>query len=150
MLEAPEAVRTRADQGGAPASGTDRYSVRQRDRRPVGAVGLDELGSRGGRSELLAKRVRSGWKAQSDSHMARTVPAYARPDHDLIQTGSRPHHDLDHHRTEAAAMLLNGFDHVAVLTEDSERCTSFYIEVFGATVVPEVPGSPRARGRGCR
>ena len=31
-------------------------------------------------------------------------------------------------------MLLNGFNHVAVLTNDTERFVSFYKEVFGAEV----------------
>lgn len=31
-------------------------------------------------------------------------------------------------------MLLSGINHVAVLTEDTERFTTFYGEVFGATV----------------
>ena len=31
-------------------------------------------------------------------------------------------------------MLLNGFNHVAVLTKDTERFASFYREVFDAEV----------------
>lgn len=38
-------------------------------------------------------------------------------------------------------MLLTGFDHVAVLTADTDRFVEFFTEVFGAEVVgePEVP-----------
>ena len=43
-------------------------------------------------------------------------------------------------------MLLDGFNHVAILTNDSKRLHAFYIEVFGASVVPEVPGSPEGAG----
>ena len=35
---------------------------------------------------------------------------------------------------ETAQVLLEGFNHVAVLTADTDRFTSFYEEVFGATV----------------
>lgn len=38
-------------------------------------------------------------------------------------------------------MLLDGFNHVAVLTADTDRLHAFYGEVFGATV----PGTPAAR-----
>jgi catechol 2,3-dioxygenase-like lactoylglutathione lyase family enzyme len=42
-------------------------------------------------------------------------------------------------------MLLNGINHVAVITNDSDRLHAFYQEVFGATVfrdfdAPEGPG----------
>lgn len=43
-------------------------------------------------------------------------------------------------------MLTDGIDHVAVITNDSERLQSFYIEMFGARVVSdgeEFPGGPR-------
>ena len=32
-------------------------------------------------------------------------------------------------------MLLNGFNHVAVLTNDTERLQAFYVEVFGADIL---------------
>ena len=35
-------------------------------------------------------------------------------------------------------MLLDGFNHVAILTSDTERFVSFYNEVFGATVMGEM------------
>ncbi|MDT3442434.1 MULTISPECIES: VOC family protein [unclassified Pseudofrankia] len=37
-------------------------------------------------------------------------------------------------------MLLNGVNHVALLTGDGERLHAFYHEVFDATVAGEVPG----------
>ena len=36
-------------------------------------------------------------------------------------------------------MLVNGFGHVAVATEDLRRLAGFYREIFGATVVGHVP-----------
>lgn len=36
--------------------------------------------------------------------------------------------------------LLNGLDHVAILTRDTERLLAFYVEVFDATVQYQVPG----------
>lgn len=44
-------------------------------------------------------------------------------------------------------MLLDGFNHVATITRDTERLTTFYREVFGATVRhegEEPPGPPGA------
>jgi len=43
-------------------------------------------------------------------------------------------------------MLLDGFNHVATLTSDSERLHAFYIEVFEAVVIPELPGPPEGAG----
>ncbi len=43
-------------------------------------------------------------------------------------------------------MLTKGLDHVAVITNDSDRLQSFYIDMFGATVESdgeEFPGGPR-------
>jgi len=43
-------------------------------------------------------------------------------------------------------MLLSGIDHVATITNDSDRLQRFYIDVFGATIErdgPEFPGGPR-------
>lgn len=43
-------------------------------------------------------------------------------------------------------MLLQGIDHVATITSDSDRLQRFYIETFGATIErdgPEFPGGPR-------
>ncbi len=45
-------------------------------------------------------------------------------------------------------MLLNGFNHVAVLTNDTERLQAFYTEVFEAQVLrdgPEVDEHPEVR-----
>ena len=45
-------------------------------------------------------------------------------------------------------MLLNGFNHVAVLTNDTERLQGFYTEVFDAEVLrdgPEVDDHPDVR-----
>ena len=45
-------------------------------------------------------------------------------------------------------MLLNGFNHVAVLTNDTERLQAFYTEVFDAEVLrdgPEVDDHPDVR-----
>lgn len=42
--------------------------------------------------------------------------------------------------------LTDGIDHVATLTNDGDRLTRFYVDVFGATVErdgPEFPGGPR-------
>ncbi len=43
-------------------------------------------------------------------------------------------------------MLLEGIDHVATITNNSERLQRFYVENFGATIEsdgPEFPGGPR-------
>ena len=43
-------------------------------------------------------------------------------------------------------MLTQGLDHVAVITNDSDRLQAFYTEMFGATVEfdgEEFPGGPR-------
>ena len=43
-------------------------------------------------------------------------------------------------------MLLQGFDHVATITNDGDRLKQFYIDVFGASIErdgPEFPGGPR-------
>lgn len=43
-------------------------------------------------------------------------------------------------------MLSAGIDHVATITQDSDRLQRFYIDVFGATIErdgPEFPGGPR-------
>jgi catechol 2,3-dioxygenase-like lactoylglutathione lyase family enzyme len=45
-------------------------------------------------------------------------------------------------------VLLNGFNHVAVLTKDTERLHAFYTEVFNAQVLrdgPEVDDHPEVR-----
>jgi catechol 2,3-dioxygenase-like lactoylglutathione lyase family enzyme len=42
-------------------------------------------------------------------------------------------------------VLLNGFNHVAVLTQDSERFVSFYQEVFEAEVFAEQSMGPMGR-----
>jgi catechol 2,3-dioxygenase-like lactoylglutathione lyase family enzyme len=42
--------------------------------------------------------------------------------------------------------LTDGIDHVATITNDGDRLTRFYVDVFGATVErdgPEFPGGPR-------
>ncbi len=39
-------------------------------------------------------------------------------------------------------MLLDGFNHVAILTSDTERLHSFYEEVFDATVERDGPETP--------
>lgn len=41
-------------------------------------------------------------------------------------------------------MLLNGINHVAILTSDTERFVRFYVEVFGA----EVTGGQDMEGHG--
>ncbi len=43
-------------------------------------------------------------------------------------------------------MLLDGFNHVATLTNDSERLHAFYVEVFEATVITDIPGPPDSAG----
>lgn len=43
-------------------------------------------------------------------------------------------------------MLLNGFNHVATITNDSERLHRFYREVFDATVVRDGSEFPDDRG----
>ncbi len=43
-------------------------------------------------------------------------------------------------------MLLSGVDHIATITNDSDRLQRFYIDVFDATIEldgPEHPGGPR-------
>ena len=43
-------------------------------------------------------------------------------------------------------MLTDGIDHVATITNDSDRLQEFYVNVFGATIErdgPEFPGGPR-------
>ena len=42
-------------------------------------------------------------------------------------------------------MLLNGFNHVAVMTKDTKRFVSFYEEVFGAEVFGEQSMGPMGR-----
>jgi catechol 2,3-dioxygenase-like lactoylglutathione lyase family enzyme len=42
--------------------------------------------------------------------------------------------EIDERSAYDRAMLLNGFNHVAVLTSDSDRLQAFYREVFDATV----------------
>jgi catechol 2,3-dioxygenase-like lactoylglutathione lyase family enzyme len=39
-------------------------------------------------------------------------------------------------------MLTTGFNHVAVLTNDTERLKEFYLSVFDAEVLAEPPGPP--------
>ena len=41
-------------------------------------------------------------------------------------------------------MLLNGFNHVAILTNDTERLHAFYEAVFDATVLRDGPETPEA------
>jgi catechol 2,3-dioxygenase-like lactoylglutathione lyase family enzyme len=43
-------------------------------------------------------------------------------------------------------MLLDGFNHVALLTNDSERLQAFYVDVFDANVVTDLPGPPEGSG----
>ena len=43
-------------------------------------------------------------------------------------------------------MLLDGFNHVATLTNDSERLHAFYVEVFEAEIVTDIPGPPDGSG----
>ncbi|MBK5289757.1 MAG: VOC family protein [Acidimicrobiia bacterium] len=43
-------------------------------------------------------------------------------------------------------MLTNGLDHVATITNDGDRLTQFYVDVFDAEIEsdgPEFPGGPR-------
>src|SRR5664279_4822582 len=48
-------------------------------------------------------------------------------------------------------MLTDGFNHVAILTKDSERLHAFYLEVFDAPVRPDDPvGPPDAPTSGFR
>ena len=47
-------------------------------------------------------------------------------------------------------MLLSGINHVAVLTQDTERFHAFYGEVFGATVFAEETVSEGRRQAACR
>lgn len=48
-------------------------------------------------------------------------------------------------------MLLDGVNHVAILTKDTDRLVAFYREVFEAEVSDqEFDGAVRARGRGGR
>jgi catechol 2,3-dioxygenase-like lactoylglutathione lyase family enzyme len=42
-------------------------------------------------------------------------------------------------------MLLNGVNHVAILTNDTERLHAFYREVFDATVSRDFPAGPGTR-----
>lgn len=44
-----------------------------------------------------------------------------------------------------AAMLLDGFNHVAVLTADTDRMVAFYTETFGAKVDNDVRPSEGMR-----
>ena len=43
-------------------------------------------------------------------------------------------------------MLLDGFNHVATLTNDSERLHEFWVSVFDAEVVTDIPGPPEGSG----
>lgn len=43
-------------------------------------------------------------------------------------------------------MLLDGFNHVATLTNDSERLHAFYVEVFEANILTDLPGPPEESG----
>ena len=43
------------------------------------------------------------------------------------------------HRRTLPRMLLDGVNHVAILTNDTERLVSFYREVFDATVSGQLP-----------
>ena len=43
------------------------------------------------------------------------------------------------HRRTLPGMLLDGINHVAILTNDTERLVAFYQEVFGATVSGQLP-----------
>ena len=42
-------------------------------------------------------------------------------------------------------MLLNGFNHVALLTGDTDRLHSFYREVFDAEIEEQEQGGPGVR-----
>ena len=48
------------------------------------------------------------------------------------------------HRRTLPRMLLEGVNHVAILTNDTERLVSFYREVFGATVSGQLPAGEGA------
>lgn len=41
-------------------------------------------------------------------------------------------------------MLLNGLNHVAILTNDTARLHAFYADVFGATVLRDGPETPKS------
>ena len=43
-------------------------------------------------------------------------------------------------------MLTDGFNHVAVITADTERFHAFYQEVFDATVLRDGPEAPEGSG----
>jgi catechol 2,3-dioxygenase-like lactoylglutathione lyase family enzyme len=43
-------------------------------------------------------------------------------------------------------MLTNGFNHVAVITKDTERFHRFYTEVFDAQIEPDAAGPPDESG----
>jgi catechol 2,3-dioxygenase-like lactoylglutathione lyase family enzyme len=43
-------------------------------------------------------------------------------------------------------MLLKGLNHVAILTNDTDRLVAFYEEVFGATVLHAGPETPDSSG----
>jgi catechol 2,3-dioxygenase-like lactoylglutathione lyase family enzyme len=43
-------------------------------------------------------------------------------------------------------VLLDGFNHVATLTNDTERLQAFYVDVFEAVIVNDVPGPPEGSG----
>ena len=43
-------------------------------------------------------------------------------------------------------MLLNGFNHVATLTNDIDRMHEFWVSVFEAEVLGEAPGPPEGSG----
>jgi predicted enzyme related to lactoylglutathione lyase len=41
-----------------------------------------------------------------------------------------------------AGMLVNGFNHVAILTSDTDRFVRFYRDIFDAEVFGELPIGP--------
>jgi catechol 2,3-dioxygenase-like lactoylglutathione lyase family enzyme len=43
-------------------------------------------------------------------------------------------------------MLVDGFNHVAILTNDTDRLHAFYVEVFEATVQRDGPETPESSG----
>ena len=43
-------------------------------------------------------------------------------------------------------MLLDGFNHVATLTNDTERLHAFYVDVFEARIINDIPGPPEGSG----
>ncbi len=47
-------------------------------------------------------------------------------------------------------MLLSGINHVATLTNDTDRLHAFYREVFEATIVTDNPEAHEGEGFGCR